>query len=142
MWSAGKTGTRAGTAPRSRNPPRRCALFRAQRGGNPRPIGRGERQKLVIEHPLDRPEAAWLAMVLGGPVLFLAGRARFEYEVFSRVSSSRWVAALVLLVLMPVLLRTASLVAAAVAAALLTAVAVADARRARGAPPEAAAPPF
>ncbi|MEU5947669.1 low temperature requirement protein A [Micromonospora sp. NPDC047465] len=98
--------------------------------------------KLVIEHPLDRPEAAWLAMVLGGPVLFLAGRARFEYEVFSRVSPSRWIAALVLLVLMPVLLRTVSLVAAAVAAALLTAVAVADARRARGAPPEAAAPPF
>ncbi|MFG3702503.1 low temperature requirement protein A [Micromonospora sp. NPDC047620] len=98
--------------------------------------------KLVIEHPLDRPEVAWLAMVLGGPVLFLVGRARFEYEVFSRVSPSRWIAALVLLVLMPVLLRAVSLVAAAVAAAVLIAVAVADALRARGAPPEAAAPPF
>ncbi|MEV4543348.1 low temperature requirement protein A [Micromonospora echinaurantiaca] len=98
--------------------------------------------ELVIEHPLDRPEVAWLAMVLGGPVLFLAGRARFEYEVFGRVSPSRWIVALVLLGSIPVLLHAASLVASAVAAVLLATVAVADARRARGGPPEAAAPPF
>ena len=38
-WSAGKTGTRAGTARRSGNPPGRRA-FHAQRGGNLRPLGR------------------------------------------------------------------------------------------------------
>ncbi|GAA4332280.1 hypothetical protein GCM10023178_45440 [Actinomadura luteofluorescens] len=38
-WSARKTGTRPGSAQRSGNPPRRRA-FRAQRGGNLRPLGR------------------------------------------------------------------------------------------------------
>ncbi|WP_207784027.1 helix-turn-helix domain-containing protein [Micromonospora globispora] len=45
LWSAGKTGTRAGTTPRSRNPPGRRASFHAQRGGNPGSSGRGERQQ-------------------------------------------------------------------------------------------------
>ena len=38
-WSAGKTGTRPGTARRSGNPPGR-RVFHAQRGGNLRPLGR------------------------------------------------------------------------------------------------------
>ncbi|TWJ20797.1 low temperature requirement protein LtrA [Micromonospora endolithica] len=98
--------------------------------------------ELVVEHPMDQPEPAWIALVVGGPVLFLAGRARFEYEVFSRVSPSRWIAVLVLLACVPVLLHHPPLWSATVAAVVLAAVAVADARRARGRPPEAAAPPF
>ncbi|WP_309227425.1 low temperature requirement protein A [Micromonospora thermarum] len=98
--------------------------------------------ELTIEHPLVHPEPAWVVMVLGGPVLFLAGRARLEWEVFSRVSPSRWIAALVLLAVLPILEHQPMLIAAAVAAVVLGAVAVADARRARGRPPEAAAPPF
>ncbi|WP_346534304.1 transposase [Micromonospora sp. DPT] len=43
LWSAGKTGIRAGTAPGSRNPPGR-RVFHAQRGGNLRLSGRRNRQ--------------------------------------------------------------------------------------------------
>ncbi|MGA4985282.1 hypothetical protein ACPB9I_24935 [Streptomyces cellulosae] len=39
MWSAGKTGTRAPTAQRSRNPPD-TAAFNGAVGGNRRPLGR------------------------------------------------------------------------------------------------------
>ncbi|MFE9205427.1 low temperature requirement protein A [Micromonospora sp. NPDC007230] len=98
--------------------------------------------QLTIEHPLHRIEAAWVALIILGPAVFLAGRARFEYEVFGRVSPSRWIAMLVLLASVPLLLRYPPLIASAVAAVVLIAVAVADALRARGKPPEAAKPPF
>ncbi|WP_433493695.1 low temperature requirement protein A [Micromonospora sp. CA-248089] len=98
--------------------------------------------ELVIEHPAGHNELPWLAMILGGPALFLAGRARFEYEVFGRVSPSRLVGIAALLLPVPLLVRLAPLVATGVAAVVLTAVAVADARRAWGRPPEDAAPPF
>ncbi|MFF0658019.1 low temperature requirement protein A [Micromonospora tulbaghiae] len=98
--------------------------------------------ELVIEHPAGHNELPWLAVILGGPALFLAGRARFEYEVFGRVSPSRLVGIAALLLPVPLLVRLAPLVAAALAAVVLTAVAVADARRAWGRPPEQAATPF
>ncbi|MBU8855877.1 MULTISPECIES: low temperature requirement protein A [unclassified Micromonospora] len=98
--------------------------------------------ELVIEHPLGHNELPWLAMILGGPAVFLAGRARFEYEVFGRVSPSRPVGIAALLLPVPLLLRLAPLVAAILAAVVLAAVAVADARRAWGRPPEQAATPF
>ncbi|MCZ7476298.1 low temperature requirement protein A [Micromonospora sp. WMMC273] len=98
--------------------------------------------ELVIEHPAGHNELPWLAMILGGPAVFLAGRARFEYEVFGRVSPSRLVGIAALLLPAPLLVRLAPLVAAILAALVLTAVAVADARRAWGRPPEEAATPF
>ncbi|TCB97155.1 low temperature requirement protein A [Micromonospora zingiberis] len=97
---------------------------------------------LAIQHPMDRPENAWIAMIVGGPVLFLIGRARFEYEVFNRVSPSRWIAALVLAVSVPVVVHRPPLWSEALVAVVLGAVALADARRARNGPPEAPAPPF
>ncbi|MEU1590875.1 low temperature requirement protein A [Micromonospora sp. NPDC005710] len=98
--------------------------------------------ELIIEHPLERIPGPWLAMVLGGPALFLAGRARLEYEVFARVSPSRWIALAVLVASSVPLLHLPGLVATAVGVVVLAAVAVADGRRAHGAPPEPAAPPF
>ncbi|MFJ8582083.1 low temperature requirement protein A [Micromonospora sp. NPDC093277] len=98
--------------------------------------------QLTIEHPLDRAESAWIALIIIGPALFLLGRARFEYEVFGRVSPSRWIAILALLGSVPLYLHHPPLIASTVAAAVLAAVAIADARRARGKPPERAAPPF
>ncbi|MDG4811195.1 low temperature requirement protein A [Micromonospora sp. WMMD1120] len=98
--------------------------------------------ELIIEDPLERVSGPWLVVVLGGPVLFLAGRARLEYEVFARVSPSRWIALLVLLASAVPLLALPGVVATAVGAVVLAAVVVTDARRARGAPPEPAAPPF
>ncbi|KXK61594.1 low temperature requirement protein A [Micromonospora rosaria] len=98
--------------------------------------------ELTIEHPLEHPENAWVVLIVGGPVLFLLGRARFEYEVFGRVSRSRWIAALTLLATAPVLIHTTPLIASALVVAVLLVVAVADARRAWGRPPEQATPPF
>ncbi len=98
--------------------------------------------ELVIEHPGGHNELPWLAVVLGGPALFLAGRARFEYEVFGRVSPSRLVAIAALLLPVPLLVRLGPLAAGVYAVVVLAAVAVADLRRAWGRPPEAAAPPF
>ncbi|MGW5669934.1 low temperature requirement protein A, partial [Micromonospora sp. NPDC003776] len=96
--------------------------------------------ELVSEHPTGHNEVSWTAMILGGPALFLAGRARFEYEVFGRVSPSRWVAMAVLLALAPLLFHVAPLFSAVAATLVLLAVAIADARRAWGRPPEPAAP--
>ncbi|MBM0279274.1 low temperature requirement protein A [Micromonospora tarensis] len=98
--------------------------------------------ELIIEDPLGRISGPWLAMVLGGPALFLAGRARLEYEVFARVSPSRWITLLVLAAAAVPLRFLPGVAATAVGAVVLAAVVVVDARRARGAPPEAAAPPF
>ncbi|MDG4799910.1 low temperature requirement protein A [Micromonospora sp. WMMD980] len=98
--------------------------------------------ELAIEHPTGHNELPWLAMVLGGPALFLAGRVRFEYEVFGRVSPSRLVAIAALLLPAPLLVRAAPLVGAIWAVPVLAAVAVADVRRAWGRPPEDPATPF
>ncbi|MEU8287606.1 low temperature requirement protein A [Micromonospora sp. NPDC048905] len=98
--------------------------------------------ELIIHNPLEQIPGAWLAMALGGPALFLAGRARLEYEVFARVSPSRWIALLVLAASAVPLLFLPGVAASAVGVFVLAAVAVVDARRARGAPPEAATPPF
>jgi low temperature requirement protein LtrA len=96
--------------------------------------------EIVIAHPTERT-TPWLAgVILGGPALFMAGRARFEYEVFSRVSPSRLVALLVLAVAAPALVLAPSLVAGVTAALVLGGVAVADGIRAHGNPPEPPAP--
>ncbi|OKI85224.1 low temperature requirement protein A [Micromonospora sp. CB01531] len=91
---------------------------------------------VTIEHPHGDTQAAWIAVILGGPALFTIGRARFEHEVFSRVSPSRIIVLLTLAALFPAMIHLPPLAAAAAAAAVLTAAAVADARRAWGRPPE------
>ncbi|MFC4019103.1 low temperature requirement protein A [Micromonospora sp. GCM10011542] len=96
--------------------------------------------EVVIADPTEHT-TPWLAgVILGGPALFLVGRARFEYEVFSRVSPSRLVALLVLVVVGPALLLTPALVAGLAATLVLAGVAVLDGIRARGNPPEPPAP--
>ncbi|MEU1835869.1 low temperature requirement protein A [Micromonospora chersina] len=92
--------------------------------------------EVAIAHPTDHT-TPWLAgIMLGGPALFLAGRARFEYEVFSRVSPSRLVALLMLIVAGPALLLAPALVAGLTATLVLAGVAIADSIRARGNQPE------
>ncbi|NYF55359.1 low temperature requirement protein A [Micromonospora purpureochromogenes] len=97
--------------------------------------------ELVIAHPLGHPEPAWVAVILGGPALFLAGRAGFEYTVFSRVSRNRPIGVLVLAALAPAMLFVPPLLAALAATAVLAGIAVTDAARARGRPPERPSPP-
>ncbi|WP_406081731.1 low temperature requirement protein A [Micromonospora sp. NBC_00858] len=96
--------------------------------------------ELTIDHPYGEVPPPWLAVVLGGPALFMVGRSRLEYEVFGRVSRARIVVLVVLVALFPLLMPTRPLVGLVAAALVLGGAAVADWRRARGAPPEPAKP--
>jgi low temperature requirement protein LtrA len=98
-------------------------------------------QELVIAHPLGRARSAWTAVILGGPVLFLAGRAIFQYAVFARVSRNRPIGLLVLAVAVPVMLHLPPLLPAIAATAVLAGIAIADANRTWGHPPEPPSPP-
>lgn len=55
--------------------------------------------ELVQKHPTGHTFKSWLALMLGGPALFVAGRTLLEWVVFSRVSRPRLlgIAALLLL---------------------------------------------
>lgn len=98
--------------------------------------------ELVINHPLGRTDLVWLAVILGGPALFLAGRTRLEYEVFGRVSRSRLIGLLLLAALAPVMVFVAPLAVAMTATLVLAGMAIADAARARGRQLEAPTPPL
>jgi low temperature requirement protein LtrA len=96
---------------------------------------------LVLHEPTGRTPPAWVAVILGGPAMFLAGRGAFEYEVFSRVSLSRPGGILALLTVAPATLFLPPLFAAVGAMLVLAGVAVADHLRSRGRPPEEPSPP-
>ena len=98
-------------------------------------------QELVINHPLGHTRLAWYAVIFGGPALFLAGRALFEYAVFARVSRDRPIGLLVLAVAVPVMLHLPPVLPAIAATVVLAGIAIADASRVRRHPPEAPSPP-
>jgi low temperature requirement protein LtrA len=98
-------------------------------------------QELVIAHPFGHTRPAWTAVILGGPALFLVGRAIFEYAVFARVSRDRWIGLLALAALTPATLHLPPLLAATAATAVLAGIAIADAARARKHPAEPPSPP-
>jgi low temperature requirement protein LtrA len=95
---------------------------------------------LVITRPAGHMQPAWIAVILGGPVLFLAGRAVLEYVVFSRVSFDRVIGVLVLAAVSPAMVFAPPLLAALTAAVVLAGVAVADTARARRHPDEPPSP--
>lgn len=98
--------------------------------------------ELVISHPWGVTPASWVTVIIGGPALFIAGRSRFEYEVFGRVSKARIITLLALVLPIPVLRICPPLVAPITTMVVLAGAALADARRSAGAPPEEPAPPF
>ncbi|MFF0721819.1 low temperature requirement protein A [Micromonospora sp. NPDC003816] len=98
--------------------------------------------ELAIQHPLYHPEPAWIVMILGGPVVFLLGRARFEYEVFHRVSAPRWISALLLAAAVPLAVHLPPVYSQMLVLVVLGVVALTDSLRARNKAPEPAAPPF
>ncbi|MEV4542642.1 low temperature requirement protein A [Micromonospora echinaurantiaca] len=105
-------------------------------------LATGVGYELVIQHPYDRIDPVWLAFVVGGPAIFLIARARFEYEIFGRVSWSRWGGLGALLLLAPALTRGSPMVALVAVAAVLAAVATADTWRSRGRAVEVPASPL
>jgi low temperature requirement protein LtrA len=82
--------------------------------------------ELIIAHPGGHTGAALTAVILSGPVLFLAGHALFKWAVFNRPSISRLLALLALAALVPVSLVAPPLALAVAATAIVVAVAVAD----------------
>ncbi|WFE43438.1 low temperature requirement protein A [Verrucosispora sp. WMMD1129] len=88
-----------------------------------------------------RTPPEWAAIMLGGPALFLVGRALFEREVFNRVSWSRPGGVVALTAVAPATLFLPSLTAGLAALLVLTGVALADLRHTRTRPPEAPMPP-
>jgi low temperature requirement protein LtrA len=96
--------------------------------------------ELAIRFPAGPMQPAWIAVIFGGPTLFLAGRAMLEYAVFSRVSKDRVFGVLVLAVVSPAMIFAPPLLAALAAAVVLAGVAIADAARARRYPGEPPSP--
>ncbi|WP_245718773.1 low temperature requirement protein A [Micromonospora rhizosphaerae] len=86
---------------------------------------------LVIAHPATRTDPTWVAVILGGPALYLAGRAVFEYVVSARVSRSRAIGTLGLAAMAPAMTPAPPHIAAIAPVVVLAGVAVADAARAR-----------
>ncbi|MFI6330926.1 low temperature requirement protein A [Micromonospora chersina] len=98
--------------------------------------------EVAIAEPAGHADGVRVAAIVGGPALFVVGRARFEYEVFGRVSRSRVIGLLLLVLGVPLLGRLPLRGIAAGVTAVLTGMAVADALRARGRPPERPASPM
>jgi len=104
-------------------------------------LATGVGNALVIDHPHGRLDPVWLAVIFGGPALFLAGRSTLEYEVFARVSRSRLIGLLALAALAPAMVLLPPVLASTTAAVVVAAVAVRDAMREWKRPPEAPSPP-
>ncbi|CCH17894.1 low temperature requirement protein A [Micromonospora lupini] len=98
--------------------------------------------ELVIDHPFGQPRPGWLLFVVGGPMLFLVARLRLEHEVFGRLSRSRIIGLVALLLCTPALARWTPMAGLSVVAGVLTLVALLDALRSRGRPPELPASPI
>ncbi|MEU5787275.1 low temperature requirement protein A [Micromonospora purpureochromogenes] len=98
--------------------------------------------ELVISHPHGRTPLGWAVFVTGGPALFLAARARFEYEIFARVSRSRVIGVVLLLGLLPLAPWLPPVGLLGLSAAVLVGIAVADTARAHGRPLERPASPL
>jgi low temperature requirement protein LtrA len=97
--------------------------------------------ELAIAHPLAHTRPAWIVTILGGPALFLAGRARLEYATFGRVSRDRLVGVLALVVLAPATLLVPPLLASVAGTAVLAGVAGYDTAQRRERQPEPPSPP-
>jgi low temperature requirement protein LtrA len=97
--------------------------------------------ELVILHPFGNTQPAWIALILGGPALYLLGRGTFEFAVFNRVSRSRVTGIVLLAAISPAMIFLPPLVVAIVPVLVLAAIAIFDVRHARARPAEPPSPP-
>ncbi|MFI6266845.1 low temperature requirement protein A [Micromonospora sp. NPDC051006] len=98
--------------------------------------------ELVIAHPFGPPRPTWLLFVVGGPALFLVARVRLEYEIFGRLSGSRMIGLVVLLLITAALAQWSPMVGLSVVAGVLALIALLDALQSRQRPLEESASPI
>jgi low temperature requirement protein LtrA len=99
--------------------------------------------ELVIVHPAGRTPLTWDVVMLGGPALFLVGRAGLQYLVFARVSTDRILGLLALVALALAAPHLEALLTDAATTVVLAGIAVLDAGRDRrhpGVPPKPPVP--
>ncbi|MEV0721894.1 low temperature requirement protein A [Micromonospora purpureochromogenes] len=82
--------------------------------------------ELLVAHPFGHTQPSSIAVILGGPALFILGRVAFEYAVFRHVSRDRPIGLLVLAAMAPATLLGPPLLAGLAATAVLAGIAVAD----------------
>ena len=83
---------------------------------------------LVIAHPHDPQDGVGLAIILGGPALFLLGESPFQWRTTGRLNPARlWVAALIV-GLTPLAAQVSALAVAAGVTVLLSALAIWEVR--------------
>jgi len=100
----------------------------------------GVGHEVVQSYPSSHTDPAWLAMLIGGPAVYLAGRAVLERVVFSRISRRRFVAITALLLLAAPSRFAPPTAAAVVSGLVLLALAVADTRQSSNRPAESPSP--
>ncbi|HXV33740.1 MAG TPA: low temperature requirement protein A [Gaiellaceae bacterium] len=91
---------------------------------------RGRHEELIA-HPLDPATVETTALILGGPALYLAGNALFNWSIWEYMPWSRIVAIGALAALVPVALVASGLVLAVWATAVVVALAARDRYAAR-----------
>jgi low temperature requirement protein LtrA len=84
--------------------------------------------KLVIAHPTGHTPWSWIAVIMGGPAIFLLGRTHLGYVVFGQLSRPRLVGLAVLGALAPLMTLAPPLLVAGGTAAVLLGVVAPDLR--------------
>ncbi|MDO3703558.1 low temperature requirement protein A [Micromonospora sp. C28SCA-DRY-2] len=97
--------------------------------------------EIVITHAFAEANLVWSSVILCGPAIYLAGRARLDYLSFSRVALSRVIGLVVLVVLAPVVAFLSPIYIAVVAIVILSTIAVSDTISWRFRPSRLAPPP-
>ncbi|MFY1692210.1 low temperature requirement protein A [Plantactinospora sp. WMMB782] len=83
--------------------------------------------ELIIRHPVEDTPGGWVAVLVGGPVLFLAGRILLGHEVFVRVAGPWPIGIAVLVLMAPAMVLLPPLAVAAAVMVVLLGVVVAAA---------------
>jgi low temperature requirement protein LtrA len=100
----------------------------------------GVGHEIIESYPSRHTDPAWLVTIIGGPAVYLAGRAVLERVVFSRISWRRLLGiAVLLLMAVPSLVAPPTAVAVGTGVVLL-AIAVADTRHSWNRPTEQPSP--
>jgi low temperature requirement protein LtrA len=89
-------------------------------------IGAAAADEAVIAHPGAAVEVATAAVILGGPLVYLAGTALYQHALGGAFPRSRLVAMLVLVALSPLAFVTSALALSALALLVIAGVALAD----------------